>query len=91
MQVTTQYASEHLDELLTFADGGGEIEIAREGKPAAKLIVVQARPALEGNCERILGAGQGELRVPSDEEWKAMGKELEDLMLNSPLFPAKTR
>jgi hypothetical protein len=40
---------------------------------------------------RILGAGRGEMRVPSDEEWRAMDKQLERLMNDSPLFPDESR
>ena len=36
----------------------------------------------------IFGAGRGEIVLPTDEEWKAMDKELEDLLLNGALFPA---
>ena len=82
MQVTTQYASEHFEELLASAQSGEEIEIAREGQPPAKLIVMPA-PAL--NRTPRFGTGRGDITLPSDEEGHRMDKELESVMLDSPL------
>lgn len=91
MKVSAQYAQEHLVEWLETAQPGQELEIALEGKPSAKLIIMPLQPWMEpvnrSGGKRILGAGVGELVLPTDEEWKAMDKELEDLMLNGPLFP----
>ena len=91
MQVNVQYAREHLEDLIASAQQGEEVEIARDGQPLAKLIVMPVKPETASQGERILGAGRGELRIPSDEEWKAMDKELEDLMLNGPLFPDEAK
>ncbi len=105
MQVSAQYVREHLDDLIDSAEPGDEIEIARDGTPLAKIIVMPKHQCAatelhsgadhngnpHGSKRIILGAGRGELRVPSDEEWKAMDKELEDLMLNGPLFPDEAR
>ncbi|WP_419805633.1 type II toxin-antitoxin system Phd/YefM family antitoxin [Terriglobus sp.] len=80
MIVTAQYAQEHLEELLESADRGEEIKIFREGRPTAKIITMPAA----GRVPKF-GTGRGEIRVPSDEEWRQMDKELEDVMLNRPL------
>ena len=104
MKVTAQYAQEHLPELLETADHGEVIEIARDGKPSAKLIVMPSAQSprhkekqiqdaripdvgLHGDDIPVFGAGRGEIALPPDEEWSAMDREIEALMLNGPLFP----
>ena len=84
MKVSAQYAQEHLDDLLAAAGSGEEVEIARPDQSAFRLTLV--RPAPKPPARRILGAGRGELRVPSEEEWRAMDKELESQMNDSPLM-----
>ena len=93
MKVSAQYAQEHLAELLETADRGGEVEIAREGKPSAKIIIMPtpAEASKPSSGRRIFGAGRGEIVLPTDEEWKAMDKEIEDIMVNGPLFPDEPR
>jgi hypothetical protein len=49
-------------------------------------VAAQPKPVLVDG-RRVLGAGRGEMRIPSEEEWRAMDLELEALMNNSPLFP----
>lgn len=85
MKVSAQYAQEHLVELLEAADGGEAIEIAREGKSSYKLFLVP-RPGEPLEGKRILGAGVGELIVPTDEEWRAMKEEDARLMNDAPLM-----
>jgi antitoxin (DNA-binding transcriptional repressor) of toxin-antitoxin stability system len=88
MKVSAQYAEDHFKELLATAEAGEEIEISSEGESSFKLFLVpkeKQRP----RGKRILGAGVGELILPTDEEWKAMDKELEDIMVNGPLFPVE--
>jgi hypothetical protein len=51
------------------------VEIARAEKPALRLVVSPAQAAETPKGKRILGAGRGELRVPSDEEWEEIDKE----------------
>ncbi len=86
MQVNVQYASEHLEELLASADHGEDIEIAREGQPLAKLIIMPTPPPTRAAGKRILGAGEGLLRVPTDEEWRQMKDEDAHLMNDAPLM-----
>ena len=74
MKVSAQYAQQHLEELLDTADRGEEIEIAREGKPSYELFVVSQHPP-RPKGRRFLGAGVGELVIPTDEEWSAMKEE----------------
>jgi antitoxin (DNA-binding transcriptional repressor) of toxin-antitoxin stability system len=86
MKVSAQYAEDHFKEILATAAGGEDVEIASEGNESFKLLHMPA-PEPKKQGPRVLGAGVGELVLPTDEEWKAMDKELEDIMLNGPLFP----
>lgn len=76
MQVTLQYAAEHLAELASAARRGEEIEIAQPDEPTIKLVVSRPSPPKAKSGRRVLGAGRGEMVVPSWEEWKAMDEEL---------------
>jgi antitoxin (DNA-binding transcriptional repressor) of toxin-antitoxin stability system len=76
MTVSVRYAAEHLEELLSAVDGGESVEIERPERPAVRLsAVAKAAEGVNVAGKRILGAGKGELRVPSEEEWEAMDKE----------------
>jgi antitoxin (DNA-binding transcriptional repressor) of toxin-antitoxin stability system len=81
MKVSAQYAQEHFADILTAIDTGEEVEVTRPGQPSVRLILVEPtpvkhEPAVTG--KRILGAGVGELRVPTFEEWQAMDADLGD-------------
>lgn len=78
MKVSAQYAQEHFADILTAIDTGEEVEVTRHGQPSVRLILVEAAPPKRQhpNGKRILGAGRGEMRVPSEEEWKAIDHEL---------------
>jgi prevent-host-death family protein len=92
-QVNMHEAKTHLSRLVDEAAAGEEIVIARNGKPAARLIKVQERPAKRPGY----GALRGEITMPSWEEWKAMDREIEDDFFtdspDDPLFwpPDRTR
>jgi antitoxin (DNA-binding transcriptional repressor) of toxin-antitoxin stability system len=90
IQVSLQYAAEHLADLASAALRGEDVEIAQPDQPSVKLVVsgLQPNPAKTGR--RILGAGRGEMTLPSEEEWSAMDKEIEQLFTNSRLFPDET-
>ena len=81
MEVNVHHAKTHLSKLIAAAESGEEVIIARNGKPAVKLVLVAATP----KRPRILGAGVGEMIVPSWEEWKAMDKDLEREINEAPL------
>jgi antitoxin (DNA-binding transcriptional repressor) of toxin-antitoxin stability system len=102
MKVNVQYAETHFAELASSAARGEEVEVALPDGPTLKLVVSNPVPAparitgkriLGGwrgdgiGRKRLLGAGEGLITLPTDEEWAAMDKEIEDLMLNGPLFP----
>jgi antitoxin (DNA-binding transcriptional repressor) of toxin-antitoxin stability system len=85
MQVSLQYAKEHFADLVSAADSGQDVEISRPDKPALKLVISKATAPVLKDGMRILGAGVGELRIPSEEEWRAMDLEMEREMLDAPL------
>ncbi len=87
MQVTLQYAEEHFADLASAADRGEEIVITRAEKAALKLVVSHAATPVIKTGKRILGAGRGELRVPSEEEWRRMDEEIANLINDGLLFP----
>ncbi len=88
MNVSLKYAEEHLADLVSAADRGEEVEITRPEKPALKLVVTTTTTAAAKHSgKRVLGAGRGELRVPSEEEWRKMDEEMARKMNEGPLFP----
>lgn len=72
MKVSVQYAETHLSDLISAADNGEEVEITRTEKPALKLLVSAPSTPVEQTGRRVLGAGQGQLRIPSFEEWQTI-------------------
>jgi prevent-host-death family protein len=83
--VNMHEAKTHLSKLVERVEGGAEITINRAGKPAAKLVPVpQAKPG-----RRKLGGWEGKFEMPSDEEWEAMDKEIEQLFEESEIFPGE--
>jgi prevent-host-death family protein len=78
MEVNVHHAKTHLSKLIAAAESGEEVIIARAGKPSVKLVPITqiaekspARKDLFGIWEHL------NIQLPSDEEWKAMDKELE--------------
>ena len=88
VNVSLQYAQEHFADLISAADRGEEVEITRPDKPALRL-VTSPETAIRRTGSRcdLLGRGEGLITIPTDEEWAAMDKEIEDEMVNGPIFP----
>jgi antitoxin (DNA-binding transcriptional repressor) of toxin-antitoxin stability system len=84
MKVSAQYAEEHFQEILATAARGEEVEIASEGSPSFKLLVMPQPQKRKGPI--VLGAGRGEIVMPTDEEWRAMKEEDARLMNDAPLM-----
>lgn len=87
-QVNMHEAKTHLSKLVERVEGGEEIVISRAGKPAAKLVPVAQTKKLG---KRKLGGLEGKFKVPSDEEWKKMKKETEQLFEESEIFPGENK
>ncbi|MFT4288262.1 type II toxin-antitoxin system Phd/YefM family antitoxin [Nocardioides sp.] len=60
LQVGVHEAKTRLSELLRLVDAGQEVEIARGGKPVARLVPAAARP------HREWGIDEGVFDVPDD-------------------------
>ncbi len=91
MKVSAQFAATHLDDILSAVENGEEVRIDRPDKPGIRLLVERSfePPATAPNGRRYLfGAGKGLVTVPSDQEWRAMKKELEADMLEGPMLPS---
>jgi antitoxin (DNA-binding transcriptional repressor) of toxin-antitoxin stability system len=89
MKVSAQYAEEHFADILNAASNGEEVEIALPGKPA--LVLAPRSTAGKGTPSgrprrELWGAWEGRITLPTDAEWKAMKKELEDQMLDVSKF-----
>jgi antitoxin (DNA-binding transcriptional repressor) of toxin-antitoxin stability system len=87
MKVSAQYAEEHFADILHAAIGGEDVEIATPEQASVRLTLIQpdtaAHPAIQ---VRPLGRLKGLVELPTDEEWAAMDKEIEDLMVNAPFI-----
>ncbi|HEY8583546.1 MAG TPA: type II toxin-antitoxin system prevent-host-death family antitoxin [Capillimicrobium sp.] len=71
-KVNMHEAKTHLSRLVDAAAAGEEIVIARNGKPAARLVKVEERPAKRPGY----GMGRGKGRIPTWEQWQDMDREL---------------
>lgn len=82
MKVNIHYAKTHLSKLIEQAENGEEVILARNGKPAVKLEPIPAEKP-----KSLLGALKGKMWISEDFNSPATNKEIEDLFLNSRLFP----
>jgi prevent-host-death family protein len=87
MEVNVHQAKTQLSKLISAAESGEEVIIARNGKPAVRMVPVRAVAAK--SRREMWGAWEGRITLPTDAEWKAMDKEIEDEMVNGPIFPAE--
>ena len=62
--VTLDYARKHLSALLAEVEAGGEVVIARDDKPVARLV---AEPAEQARPQRVFGSMKG--RVAMDDSF----------------------
>jgi prevent-host-death family protein len=84
--VNVHEAKTHLSRLLTRAEKGDEIVIARAGKPVAMLVRVPPAPK-----KRVFGQDRGKVDMKKfDEAWKRGDELLQETWeewYNSPIFP----
>lgn len=85
-QVNMHEAKTHLSKFVERVEGGEEIVISRAGKPAAKLVPVPKKLG-----KRKLGGWEGRFQMPSDEEWKKMDEEIEQMFEESEIFPGENK
>lgn len=86
MSVTNIHqAKTNLSKLIEAAERGEEVIIARNGKPAVKIVPVApplaADPALDTPGKRIAGKGKGLIKI-LDPDWERNDDEFIDLFYN---------
>jgi prevent-host-death family protein len=79
--VNMHYAKTHLSRLVGRVEAGEQIVIDRAGKPAVKLVPIPTG-------KRKLGVWAGKVRLPSDEEWAEMDREIAESFEESEIFPS---
>ena len=72
MKVSPQYLVEHYDDVASAVHGGEVVEVELREKPALRLV---PSPVQNRTDKRVLGAGRGELRMLSDDEWERMDEK----------------
>jgi prevent-host-death family protein len=89
MTVNVHTAKTQLSQLIARAEEGEEIVIARNGKPAVRMVPAERQAPGEGRIP--LGTLRNKLKLPEDWEkhWREMDAEIEDEMLNGAVFPGK--
>jgi prevent-host-death family protein len=83
-KVTMHEAKTHLSRLVARVEQGEEITITRAGKPAAKLVPV---PAPKKLGPRKLGGWEGKMKLPTEEEMRAIKAEITEAVEKSRIFP----
>ena len=64
MEVNVHHAKTHLSKLISAAESGEEVIIARNGKPAVKLVIVA--PPVRKSRKHLLGSGIGRIWMADD-------------------------
>jgi len=64
MEVNVHQAKTHLSKLISAAESGEEVIIARNGKPAVKLVVVA--PPVHKSRKHMRGSGIGKIWMADD-------------------------
>ncbi len=80
-------AKTQLSRLVEAVESGAEKEIiiARNGKPAARLVPIENRP----KRQRVLGIADGKYPSMSQEEFDADNEEIWREFFETPLLPAE--
>jgi prevent-host-death family protein len=77
VEVNVHHAKTNLSRLIEQAENGEEVIIARNGKPAVRLVPV------EKSKKSLLGCGIGKMWIADDWDSPETNKEIEDLFYNS--------
>ena len=64
MEVNVHHAKTHLSKLIAAVESGEEVIIARNGKPAVKLVIVA--PPVRKSRKQMLGSGIGKIWMADD-------------------------
>ena len=77
MEVNVHHAKTNLSKLITAVEDGEEVIIARNGKPAVKLVMVA--PPIRKSRKHMLGAGIGKIWMAEDAFSPETDKLIEDM------------
>lgn len=83
MEINIHHAKTHLSRLIEQAENGEEVVIARNGKPAVKLV-----PVADEKPQSLLGALKGKFVL--SEDFHLPDPEIEHLFNDGSLFPANS-
>jgi prevent-host-death family protein len=85
VKVNIHYAKTHLSRLIEQAENGEEVILARDGKPAVKLVPIPAK----AQKRSLLGSGVGKIWISDDFNSPETNREIEELFYNSSLEPSR--
>jgi prevent-host-death family protein len=77
-------AKTNFSKLVRRAEAGEEIVVRRGQEPVARIVPLKKRGGVRG-----FGSMKGEIKLPSDEEWKKMDKEVAQMFEESEIFPTE--
>ena len=83
MEGNVHYAKANLSKLLAAVESGEEVVIARNGKPAVKLVLAETPKKSRRN---ILGSGMGKIWITPDFDSPETNAEIADLFENTKDF-----
>ena len=77
MEVNVHHAKTNLSKLIAAAESGEEVIIARNGKPAVKLVMVA--PPVRKSRKHLLGSGIGKIWMADDAFSPETDLEIQEL------------
>ena len=77
MEVNVHHAKTHLSKLIAAAESGEEVIIARNGKPAVKLVLVT--PPVRKSRKYMRGSGIGKIWMADDAFSPETDKLIQDM------------
>jgi prevent-host-death family protein len=90
MEVNVHHAKTHLSKLIAAAESGEEVIIARNGKPAVKLVLVTS--PVRKSRKHMLGSGIGKIWMSDDAFSPETDLEIQKLFegdADDPLYDIK--
>ena len=80
MEVNVHHAKTNLSKLIAAVESGEEVVIARNGKPAVKLVSAYPVEKQRGRRREAMGAWEGLVMAPTEEQWEKIHQEFVDGM-----------
>lgn len=89
MTIEADYAASHFYELLAAVDKGEEVLIVRGAQFPVRLVA--SADAFTSRGHRRLGFMTGRFDLPTDAQWHAMDKEIEEDFEKSEILPGDAK